>query len=1632
MASKFSGRSRIIIPATVVAVIAAVVVVVILVVSGEPETAPATLPRATEAPPPTLAEAIPATQTLDTLGRDVPVAEGQFPWTADGLNDLEQSTVQFLDEIRRDSPDTVETLLRWYWLTDELTVGESLVIPPIQAIAKEDDSLAQRLVGLPWLADSVSEEELQIIVQLRDIAERDSPLATLLVDTYWFADGASEVAQLTLSVVLDAGTDEDPSLVGRIVDTGVLSDGITSAELAIITGTPNYYLDRLEREYPATAEIVGAYPWASGGTSHRLAPTSSNSGLLAFPLMSNGTTELETYAIRIIWSIANHDEALSQRVATYPWVADGITEEEILLLRRIDGLGRNNPSLALDFVVLPWVVDGFTKPEANSLLTLLQLVGHQQYLAESLISQSWFQDDITGKEGALVVTLNSACRSISSCRDLIDNGQISEDILSLPTGNVSLFIVSPFELDDRGIEQVLQGMRTGIENIEEIMRIPWPAENTIVYLEPGFSSQAISPGFWAGTHFVIGGISTQPYFSKFTMYHELAHYYLHSGHPIWLIEGGANFLARYVQHKSENRSMEAFYNVSRQSVDDCISRFRSSNLHQVAVTNANSKDLCDYYWGERLLLGLYTGLGQDVVSASLHDLHLKSLQYAYSLGEELPYLTFLSNTPADMRDALERIYHDLHGRPVGYINPDRLVLEALYHATNGDGWVNNQNWLREDVALIDWHGVGVQTLNDRVVELDLRNNDLTGELPEELEELDHLTHLYIFGNQLTGCIPDQLYGIVGWPSLPFCRDLAFQRLTQTRVPSPTPAPTQPLPEPTPATPGTPDAHRAALAAFYHATGGPNWANSDKWLSDAPIGQWYGVTTDSGGRVTRLQLADNQLIGTMPIELSDLTALTALDLSRNQIAGPLPPWLGELSNLLVLSLADNQFVGPLPGELAQLKRLQHLFLSRNNLTIGPLPSWLADLTNLRYLDLSQSRVTGSIPATLGDLAKLESLDLASNHVGGPIPPKLGNLSQLDWLRLEGNALSGPIPPSLGNLPLLRGLHLGGNQLTGTIPSELGKLSKLEYLRLSNNQLSGSIPEVLTNLSSLLQISLAGNRFTGCVPSGLRGVESNDFSTLNLPFCEAATGPAPRSSDEDREVLVAVYNSTDGARWTNRLNWLSDEPLSEWYGVATNVDGAVVELDLERNGLSGRVPPELGNLVSLETLKLGYNNFVGELPPDLGRLVNLRSLGLTNASGEGGLTGEIPPELGRLTNLQVLALGGHALRGELPSELRNLTNLRQLVLWRNEFSGPIPQWLDAFPELTRLELWSNNFSGPVPTEMGHLRLLTRLQLADNQLSGEIPPALGSLTNLEFVTMSENQLTGCVPSSWRYIRENDFGALGLPPCDLEPEPAEPPAPEPTYVVLQDEREALVAFFRNSGGYIWTNSNNWLTDAPLHLWHGIGTDHNGHVTQIRLNQNNLTGHIAFVTAELANLPELRLLDLSSNKLEGEIPSDLGKLSTLTELGLGGNQLSGPIPPEVSHLANLESLALLDNRLTGVLPVELGLLLNLKYLELTGNQLSGPIPAELGRLSNLRSLGLGWNDFSGPIPPELGSLTNLSWLVLGFAGLSGEIPQSLGNLTELSDISLTGNNFSGCLPSHWSGVEHNDFHNVPLPFCGE
>ena len=269
--------------------------------------------------------------------------------------------------------------------------------------------------------------------------------------------------------------------------------------------------------------------------------------------------------------------------------------------------------------------------------------------------------------------------------------------------------------------------------------------------------------------------------------------------------------------------------------------------------------------------------------------------------------------------------------------------------------------------------------------------------------------------------------------------------------------------------------------------------------------------------------------------------------------------------------------------------------------------------------------------------------------------------------------------------------------------------------------------------------------------------------------------------DRTALLALYNATGGDNWLENANWLTSGALSTWYGVTTNSQGRITELNLTRNQLKGELPPELANLTNLEVLALGGNQLTGTVPTWLSNLVNLQELYLWGNKltgpiptelgnltililSENELTGPIPRELSRLANLQELHLWGNKLTGEIPTELGSLTNLTILALFENQLTGPIPRELGNLTNLTDLDLSSNKLTGPIPAELGRLTSLQELSLRDNQLTGPTPPELSDLTKLERLYISQNMLTGCVPEAWRDIKESDVLELDLPFCTVD----------------------------------------------------------------------------------------------------------------------------------------------------------------------------------------------------------------------------------------------------------------------------
>ena len=622
---------------------------------------------------------------------------------------------------------------------------------------------------------------------------------------------------------------------------------------------------------------------------------------------------------------------------------------------------------------------------------------------------------------------------------------------------------------------------------------------------------------------------------------------------------------------------------------------------------------------------------------------------------------------------------------------DRDVLVALYKATGGSNWTKNDSWLT-DAPLGGWHGVSTDA-SGRVQELSLGNNGLTGEVPAELGTLASLKRLELSENGLTGEVPAELGTLASLEWL----DLGFNGLTG-KVP-------------------------AELG---------NLAN-----------------------LRQLNLSNNGLTGEIPAELGNLASLEDLELGGNSLTGEIPAELGDLANLWSLYLYDNGLTGEIPPELGNLANLWGLYLYWNDLT-GEIPPELGNLVSLRQLHLFGNALTGVIPPAFSDLPNLKHFGWHENaglcapgtrqfisfaegldRQKGPFCHEadaavlqsiyhstrgsgwassdgwLQPGSLADWYGVETDSVSGRVS----------GLDLSRNSLSGELLGNLASLDLLRELRLDGNgQLGGRLRSRMTDLP--LRI-LSYDDTNLCTPA------NPAFRTWlrSIPSHTGTSNECPPLTDHD--VLELLFESTGGRSWANHINWLTDAPLGEWYGVQTDASGRVQGLDLGYNGLTGEIPLELGNLANLRSLYLWSNNLTGEIPAELGNLANLTVLYLSF----NGLTGEIPAELGDLANLYSLDLWGNDLTGEIPAELDGLANLYSLDLRDNGLTGEIPAELGGLANLKWLDLSSNGLTGEIPAELGKLANLERLRLGWNGLTGEVPAELGNLANLEALSLANN---------------------------------------------------------------------------------------------------------------------------------------------------------------------------------------------------------------------------------------------------------------------------------------------------------
>lgn len=286
-------------------------------------------------------------------------------------------------------------------------------------------------------------------------------------------------------------------------------------------------------------------------------------------------------------------------------------------------------------------------------------------------------------------------------------------------------------------------------------------------------------------------------------------------------------------------------------------------------------------------------------------------------------------------------------------------------------------------------------------------------------------------------------------------------------------------------------------------------------------------------------------------------------------------------------------------------------------------------------------------------------------------------------------------------------------------------------------------------------------------------------LAFLLCASFQSSTAQVDQQDSLALVAFYNALGGPDWFDTSGWL-EGPVESWHGVSVD-DNRVVQIVLTQNNLTGELPPEIGQLTALVTLRLSGNVIDGALPETMTNMTSLEHLILQANRFDGA----IPAFLNEMPWLEVLDLYSGGFTGMVP-DLGGLHSLREILLGKNDLTpSPFPQWMlelnevtyinftqmnlqglipgalfDSLPGLREFVVCTNNLDGDIGAWFKDTMPFTRFEICNNNFHGQIQdgflnPEIGRLA------LQNNQLTGIPDFStstqvkaWFWVHDNKMG--------------------------------------------------------------------------------------------------------------------------------------------------------------------------------------------------------------------------------------------------------------------------------------
>ncbi|XP_024017186.1 receptor-like protein EIX2 [Morus notabilis] len=659
------------------------------------------------------------------------------------------------------------------------------------------------------------------------------------------------------------------------------------------------------------------------------------------------------------------------------------------------------------------------------------------------------------------------------------------------------------------------------------------------------------------------------------------------------------------------------------------------------------------------------------------------------------------------------------------------------------------------------------------------------------------------------------------------------------------------------------------------------------------------------------------------QLSSLTTLQLHSCHLPNISSNNPSsisFVNSSRSVAFLDLRWNRLSTSIYPWLLNLNSLVHLDLSENRLE-GSFPEALGKMVDLTYLDLRYNMLKGSIPESFGKMVGLTYLGLSFNDLSDSIPEIFYNMSALEYLDLGHNLLHGQIPTSIWNRSKLRTLRMGSNNLSGDIPqTAFQQFKQLEILDISRNSLGGVISEAgFSNLSQLTYLDLSFNSLTLDIHPDW--VPPFQLDYILLASCKL--GPLFPKWLQTQKNYYQLDISNSGIsdtipNWlwdplsgdiiwddTSYLNLSNNEIKGEFGNISLEIENYSWQIDLSSNQLEGPVPSFLLNVVALYISRNRFSKLDFRCN-DTG----FANLGFLDVSYN-QLFGELPDCWSQFESLETLILTDNNLSGKIPSSIGSLTALGILQLTDNNFNGELPTTLKNCTNLIVIDVGGNKLSGLIPSwTENSFPQLTILNLRSNNFSGSIPSSICHFSNLQLLDLSSNDITGRIPKCINSLAAMTRRTVDLPGSLIYG----------TYIKGRDSYNKVK----------------------------VQIEWKGKLTEL-----------------VSTLDFLKSIDLSSNRLIGEIPSEITQVVGLVSLNLSRNSLSGQIPSEIGQLASLDSLDLSRNHLVGQIPPSLTHIDRLNALDLSNNNLSGKIPTST-QLQSFPNAYMGNAELCGdPLPTK-------------------------------------------------------------------